>query len=180
MNSRRKIPHCRGFTLLELLTVIVIIAILAVLLAGSAGSFRARAERASCVANLQNLYAGAASYIADQGHWPQIDPGLVETQPKQYAGQWIAALAPYGLSRKNWVCPSQQRALGSPDINLADNTRTDYDAMPFDSGLRTPYTWPTQPWFVEHAAEHDGGPLIIFTSGEVLSLTDAMHYQSTQ
>jgi type II secretory pathway pseudopilin PulG len=162
---------CEGFSLLELLTVIMIIFILATLLMGTFGSLRQRAETSNCTANLQNLYAAAASYINDHNGWPQIDPRIGS---KQYAKAWIDAFNPYGIGRTNWVCPTQQRALSDPDLSQDKNLRVDYNATMFDNKPHTPYLWPHQPWFVEHAAEHPGGPLLIFANGQVVSLQDAL------
>jgi prepilin-type N-terminal cleavage/methylation domain-containing protein len=174
-------PRClyaRGFTLLELAIVIVIIGILLTMVVGISDSMRARAEKAKCMANLRGLYSGAASYVMDQGHWPQINPRLIRDDSKEYARLWIAALRPYGLSQQNWICATQQRALGNPDLTERDAACVDYNATPFDDRPYTAYQWPTQPWFVEHASVHDGGPLLIYTNGQVVTLTQAMRIRS--
>ena len=168
----------RGFTILELAFVILIIAILLTMLVAISDSVRARAEKASCMANLRGLYSGASSYVTDQGHWPQINPLLVRDESKQYARLWIDSLSPYGFSQVNWICPSQQRALGSPDLTEKNYARVDYNATPFDDRPYTAYLWPTQPWFVEHAAAHDGGPLLIYTNGQVVTLSQALRARS--
>jgi prepilin-type N-terminal cleavage/methylation domain-containing protein len=171
----KTVARRRGFTLLELATVIVVIAILASMFLGGMGSMRARAERANCSANLRSLYGGASAYIQQQGQWPQIEVRLLQSDREEYARQWIAALKPYGLTQANWTCPTQHRILGSPD--LAKHPRVDYNATPFDSRPRTPFTWTTQPWFVEHASVHDGGPLLIYSDGRVLSLSDVVRHR---
>src|SRR5262249_12971091 len=145
------------------------------LLVGSYGTMRARAEKSNCSSNLRNLYVGAASYVQDQGHWPQISTDLLPGNRQEYASQWITALSKYGISVHSWVCPTVQRSLGNPDLNIPLNARIDYNPMPFDDRPNTAYTWPTQPWFVEHAASHDGGPLLIYTNGQILGLYDAIH-----
>lgn len=152
--------------------MVVVIAILSTMILGTFGSLRARAEKANCVSNLKNLYYGASAYLQDQGHWPQVPSTLVAAGGNEYAKLWEAALQPYGLSRYSWVCPTQQRSLGNPNLSDSQNIRTDYDATPFDSSPHTPYRWSTQPWFVEHGSVHDGGPLLIFSSGQVESLND--------
>lgn len=159
---------------MELMTVMVIISILMVLLLKLTDTMRARAEKASCVANLRNLYAGAAGYVMDRGEWPQIAGDLVRKDSKEYAKLWINALAPYGISQQNWLCPTQHRSLNAPDMTNDENRRLDYNATPFDSKPNTPYLWPKQPWFVEHASSHDGGPLLILTDGKIITLREAI------
>ena len=168
-----------GFTLLELTTVILIIAILMTMLYAITESLRARAERSKCMANLRGLYSGAASYVMDHGHWPQINPGVLKGDSNEYAHLWIRALRPYGLSEQNWVCPTQQRTLGNPDLTKDDFVRVDYNATPFDTHPYTPYRWSKQPWFVEHASVHDGGALLIYASGQVVTLKDAVGNRSS-
>jgi hypothetical protein len=113
-----------------------------------------------------------------QGHWPQVSPRLARDDSKEYARLWIEALRPYGLTQENWVCATQQRSLGGPDLTRKDSARVDYNATPFDDRPYTAYLWPTQPWFVEHASVHDGGPLLIYTNGQVVTLEQAMRTPS--
>lgn len=159
---------------MELMTVMVILSILMVLLLKLTDTMRARAEKASCAANLRHLYAGAAGYVMDRGQWPQVPGELVRKDSKEYAKQWINALAPYGISQQNWLCPTQHRSLNAPDMTKDENRRLDYNATPFDAKPNTPYLWPKQPWFVEHASSHDGGPLLILTDGKIITLREAI------
>lgn len=159
-----------AFTLMELMTVIVIVGILVTMLVPAVASMRGKAERASCANNLRGLYAGAHSYVQDHQSWPQVstrdirDPG--------YALAWIQALEKYSISRKNWTCPSVQRTMGNPDIYDDRAARVDYFATPFDSKPMSPFRWPTQPWFIERGDVHGDGNLIIFTNGQLKSLTE--------
>jgi prepilin-type N-terminal cleavage/methylation domain-containing protein len=159
---------CRGFTLIELMTVLIIIALLVLLLIPTMQGIREKAERGSCIANLRNLYAAAAGYVQQHGHWPQVDPGGLRTG--KYARDWIAELEPFGIARKNWICPSMQRALGNPDYMLEKHTRIDYISTNFDDQPTTPYRWRTQPWFAEKGAVHGEGPLLICSDGNVHEL----------
>lgn len=167
-----------GFTILELGFVIAVIAILLTMVFAITETMQARAEKSKCMANLRGLYSGAAFYVIDQGHWPQIDPTLVRDDSTEYAKLWIEALRPYGLSQENWICATQHRALGSPDYTKPEGMRVDYNATPFDDRPNTAYLWPTQPWFVEHASVHDGGPLLIYTSGRIVTLAEALRTRS--
>jgi prepilin-type N-terminal cleavage/methylation domain-containing protein len=174
---RYRLNRAAAFTLMELLTVIVILSILATMVFGVMADIQYRADRAGCVANLKNLYTGAAVYVQQQGSWPQIDPKLISGDSITYAQKWIDALGQFGVSRNNWICPSVQRLLHNPDITIHKNIRIDYVATPFDSKPLTPYLWPKQPWFVEKGAVHGGGNLIIWTNGQVVTLKEAIQYQ---
>jgi prepilin-type N-terminal cleavage/methylation domain-containing protein len=162
-----------AFTLLELITVLVIIAILASMLLGVMASIQQRADKANCSGNLKSLYAGAVLYIQEHEHWPQINSRMIRENKKEYARLWYAAFEPYAIAPINWVCPSVQREFGNPDLKDPDNARIDYLSTPFDARPMTPYLWPKQPWFVERGAVHPGGNLIIFTNGQISTLTEA-------
>ncbi len=154
--------------------MVTIIAILSVMGLGVFSEMRTRADKVKCIANLKNLYAGAEAYRQDQGHWPQIDPALLKGTGTQFYEQWIAALKAYGFGLSNWLCPSNQRLLNNPDMTKPKNVRIDYLPTPFDDKPMTPHLWPTQPWFIERGAVHEGGNLLIYTNGQVGTLQDAM------
>ena len=172
MLKRQTHTDC-GFTLLELLTAIAVIVILTTLLVGVVGSFRSRARRAQCVLNLKALYVGAELYVQQYNQWPQIaaDPSSANAA-SQYAAGWIAALEPFGVTRKTWICPEIETELGNPDYTSPENVRIDYFATPFDDKPNTPHQWPTQPWFIERGSVHGDGNLIIFTDGHVSGVND--------
>ena len=174
---RCRLSRIAAFTLMELMTVIVIIGILMTMVFGAMSDIQYRADRAGCVTNLKTLYTGAAIYIQQQGSWPQIDPHHMSDGNTQYAQEWIAALQPCGVARTNWVCPSVQRLLHSPDVALPKNIRVDYVATPFDDKAMTPYIWPKQPWFVESASVHGDGNMLIWASGQIVSLKEAFQYK---
>ena len=156
-----------GISLLELIVVIGIIAVLAAITLPIVHSVRARAQRVQCVGNLRNLHVAAAQYVQDNNQWPQIASRSEDEEDTGYAQEWIAALAPYHLTKKNWICPTLQSLLRNSDYNSPGNERVDYFGMPFDDKPMTPYQWPRQPWFVEGADVHGHGQLIIFTDGSI-------------
>lgn len=168
-HCRGRRPSARAFTLLELLTVIGIIAILAVLVIGVIGDLRSRAQRAQCMANLRSLHVAANLHIQEHNQWPQIYTVSNKGKtPEQLAELWIAALEPFGITRKTWICPSIQNAFGNPDYLRPENARIDYISTAFDDKPGTPLQWPEQPWFIERGNMHGKGNLIAFADGRIV------------
>jgi len=152
---------------MEMAIVVAIIAILAVLLIPVIEKLRARAQRVQCMANMRNLHVAAAQYVQDNNQWPQIASSAEDEDNTGYAQEWITALAPSNVEKKNWICPTLQNLLANPNYNSPGSERVDYFGMPFDDKPMTPYQWPRQPWFVEGADVHGHGQLIIFTDGSI-------------
>lgn len=171
MPSRGNVRRARtALTILELMTVIVVIAILAVILAPGFSYLLARAQKAKCIGNLQSLHVATNSYIQDNQHWPQISGNGY--QDSTVAKLWLAALSPYGLTQINWVCPTVQRDLQSPDLADPANARVDYLAMPFGTEPRAPFLYSTQPWFIEVGNVHGNGQEIIYPDGHIEEALD--------
>ena len=163
---------------MELMTVMVIISILSVLSFQGFAYFMERARRVNCTSNLTGIYSAATSYITDNQSWPQISTANV--QDPAYAQAWIDAFSKYNIQRINWLCPSVQTLLKNPDFTQPANTRIDYLATPFDSNITSPSKYPTQPWFIERADIHGDGNLMIFSSGQVKSLTEVLRNSEVQ
>lgn len=159
-----------GFSMLEIMTALVVIFILIILLIPAYEQVKVRIEKISCTNNLRQLYSGGAAYLQDYGHWPQVNPALLQSNTTEYHEEWIAALAPFGIERASWICPTVERELGGPDYTQPANYRTDYVAMDFDSKPRTPYQWSSAPWFIERANVHGNGNLVIESNGAVVEL----------
>jgi prepilin-type N-terminal cleavage/methylation domain-containing protein len=168
-SPRRPAPS--GFTLLELMIVLTIIAILSTLLIPVYGHLRERAQKVACIANLRSLYVGADVYVQREGHWPQIFLSSYGSK-EDFANAWVAALAPSGISRKNWICPTIQQSLGAPDYSEPAHARIDYISTGFDDKATSPHQWPKQPWFIETGNVHGNGNLIIFTDGSIDELNN--------
>ncbi len=162
-----------AFTLLELLIALVIIAILATLLIPVFGQLRKRAQKVQCMANLRSLYIATDVYVQRNGSWPQI---FLKNFPtgQDYANAWVAALAPFGVERKTWICPTIQELLHNPDYNKPASARLDYVSSGFDDKPTSPHQWPRQPWFVETGDVHGNGNLIIFTDGSTAETNDLL------
>ncbi len=160
-----------GFKLLELAVVVLIIAIVITLTIPAVSKLRARAQRAQCMANLKSLHVGAELYIQDNNQWPQIGlTGDDESAFVDYSKSWIAALTPYKIERKTWICPTIQSSSSGDDYMVAGNERVDYVGVTFDEKPTTPHQWPRMPWFVEHGDVHGNGNLIIFADGSISDL----------
>ena len=165
----------RGFTLLELTIVIAIVAILAILSVPIVSNLRARAQRVQCVANLKSLAVGANLYLQQNNDiWPQIHAPAAAEPTEDFANAWIAALEPFSVPRKTWICPTIQAALENPDYSTPDVARIDYIATPFDDKPGTSHEWPRQPWFIETGDVHGKGNLIIFTDGSISDLSTVL------
>ena len=161
---------CTALTVLELMTVIVIISILVVMVSPSFTYLQARARKVACIANLKSLHVAANSYVQDNHHWPQI--ATAKSNDPVAAQGWIDIMKPYGLSQQNWVCPSIQQALHSPDLSDPTKTRVDYFATPFNAKATAPFQQPKQPWFIEAADVHGNGQEILFPDGHIEEASD--------
>jgi len=159
-----------GFTLLEIVVVLVVVAILATLTIPVFSKLRERAQRAQCAANLRNLYLAADLYVQQKESWPQIRlENMDESALRLYADAWVAALEPFGATRKTWICPTIQDS-ESEDYNQPGNARIDYWPTPFDDKPVTPHKWSRMPWFSEQGDAHGGGNLIVFADGSISDL----------
>ena len=167
----------RAFTFLELIVVIAIIAALVGIAIPVISGMRSRAQRVQCSANLRSLYVAAESYLQQNGSWPQISEDDSDSAEQNYAAAWIAALKPFGISEKTWVCPTVQELMQNPDLSKLENRRVDYVAMPFDDKPMRPHQWPRQPWFVEAGDVHHHGNLIVFTDGSISDLSTVVQNQ---
>ncbi|MBS0657185.1 MAG: prepilin-type N-terminal cleavage/methylation domain-containing protein [Verrucomicrobia bacterium] len=161
----------RGFTLLEVVAVVLIVGLLLVLLLPVFGRLRARADLVKCSTNLRVLYGAVALHVQEKGSWPQIAP---EADFASYSRKWVQALAPYGPTRDSWICPTIQRLLGAPDLNVEGNERIDYVPTTFDENPLRPYEFPSQPWFGEVGDVHGNGNLLILSNGSVRALKEVV------
>lgn len=154
------------------MTVIIILVILGTMLYPATRGVVAKVEAARCAANLRNLHIGVSSYLSDHDRiWPQISTALSQTDPEKYAAAWVDALDNYGVSPETWICPTIQKILGSPGY-LGEDARVDYIANQYIPKMNAPYTYPTDPWFLETGNAHGRGNLIIFADGSIKPLSD--------
>ena len=158
----------QGLTLLELLVLVAIVAVLVAISFPISSRLLSRAQRVQCSANLRSIYIATDLFLQQNESWPQIEESDDEDVADDSGNGWIAALKPFGISEKSWICPTVQNLLGNPD--LTQNVRVDYVATPFDDKPMTPHQWPRQPWFAEVGDVHGHGNLLIFTDGSISDL----------
>jgi prepilin-type N-terminal cleavage/methylation domain-containing protein len=170
VQQRLAILSQRAFSLLEVMTAIMVIAILAMMSIEAFSSLGAKAERANCQQNLKSLYVAASAHTTDHSRWPQI--GMTDPQDPEFALAWIEALRPYGIAAVNWVCPTTQHALGN--IDYKRYPRVDYFGTPFDDSPRSPFLYPTHPWFLERGDVHGDGNMAVFGNGQIRSLNEVL------
>jgi prepilin-type N-terminal cleavage/methylation domain-containing protein len=160
----------RGFTLTELSVALGILAILITLVITNYERVLGRSEKIRCISNLRGLYGCFASYVSDQGIWPQIPEDIDEEDA--YADWWLREMKPYGATQALWTCPTIRRAQASLPENYRNKIH--YTPTQFDAHPGRAYQWPTQPWLIEIANAHGHGALIIFTNGSVRELNDLL------
>lgn len=150
-----------GFTVLEIIAVICIILILAAFVIPNYDKFIARAQEAVCTANMRAIHGGIGRYLEDNRLvWPQ---GPLPHQ-QGWANFWVTTLAPYGIKKDTWECPTIQtmrRQMGETNFTLS------YYPATFDTRPNIAYRWTGQPWLMEIADAHGKGPLICFPDGSI-------------
>ena len=140
-----------GFTLIELMVVIGIIALLVAMLLPTLGRAREEANRAACAANLRNIGQTAHNFAVEHKGWfpmsyQESDPAFPYRFPivvtrddtlessangngwKTYGTSW-QTFKKYGMSDKNWVCPSAH-----------------FELRYLDAGTGTPAEWGDIVW----------------------------------
>lgn len=159
-----------GKSLLELLVVLVIIALLATLAFPMYGYFKAKASYAGCISNLKSLHGGFAAYLGEhQNIWPKVPDGLEREgdQGDDLAKFWYDALKEYGVTKKTWICPSDDHLKNVLESN--EQYETTYTITEFDEQPNRAYQWITQPWVIESGELHGkgAGPNVMYPDGRI-------------
>ncbi len=163
-------PRPSGKSLIEILIVLVIIALLATLAFPLYGIFKAKASYAGCISSLTSIHAGFASYLGDhQMVWPQVPEDLERDgdQGDMVAKFWYDNLKDYGIAKKTWVCPSDERLKNTREDN--QHYESTYTITEFDEQPNRAYQYSTQPWIIESGEFHGrgAGPNIVFPDGRI-------------
>lgn len=157
---------------MELLTVVAVLGILVTLTFPLIEPMRARAERVVCMGNLRSLHVSMSAYLNDHKRWPQCPP---DASDLEYDNFWIAAMKPYGVTEKGWLCPSIARKMKFQRLEQREKeqvSRVHYMPSDFDEKPITPHEFPTQPWFMEIGGPHGNGNLLIQGGGNLRELMD--------
>jgi prepilin-type N-terminal cleavage/methylation domain-containing protein len=154
-----------GFTLLEILAVITILGILSTLIFTATRISIERAEKPACMANLKNLHMALATYLTENGHWPQVPDGITLDSDEENAW-WRATLAPHGMVEKSWSCPTLKRTAREKNMEHALK-ENHYVPSLFDEFPATPYRWPKMAWAMEVGNNHGTGLLLVMMDGSV-------------
>lgn len=163
----------RGLTLLEILVAVAILMILASLIVFGYGKIRTRIEGVQCANNMRSLHSSFASYVNDNGSWPQEPPELALAPHDANEDWWLETMKPYGATEKVWQCPAVVRQMketkkGRPKLH--------YTPTMFDGRASTPYKWKTQPWIIEINNMHGDGALVCFPDGTIKTMNDVLGY----
>ena len=165
-----------AFTLLELMTAIIIVSILLVMGASYYRANLSKFEEPACISNLRGLHGAFSSWLADHENiWPQL-PGDASVESGGIGTAlehefWIKTFEPYGLTRKNWTCPTFRRLVKLRQTHLND-ARIHYLPTLFDEVPGRAHRAPGTPWFIEIADGHGRGNLMIFMDGSVRPFKD--------
>ena len=159
-----------AFTLTELLVSIGIIAILATLTVQGYSKIAASVAKGKCIANLRNLHVAFATYIQDNGYWPQ-QPDFESAYSQQYQDWWLnddGSL--HEIPRSLEVSASEEirrlRLRGQKSWKFTTRRRG------LMRGPRRLIAGQKQPWLIEVSSIHGNGPLLLMPDGSVRNLTD--------
>ena len=163
------------------MVVMGIIGVLLTLFSPELGTMRERAEKVVCMGHLRSLHAALGAYLTDNEQWPQYPTDAngdeIELSQEQDEQFWFDALTDYGITQKDWQCPTLTRQLGLTS-GTSDAIKIHYTPTNFDDNPLTPRKWPGMPWLVEVADVHHGGCLMIRTDGAVLTVDAALRESS--
>jgi prepilin-type N-terminal cleavage/methylation domain-containing protein len=167
-----------AFTLIEVLAAILILSILVVVSVPSAGLMIARAQEATCVANMRGITVGLHSYLQDHKNiWPQ---GPSPNEKKPWEDFWLDVLIPYDISEKKWQCPAFNSVLAGQGVPPKERPQVHYmpTVFPPEPGIAT--RWETQPWLIERPSVHKNGPHICFPDGSIKSFNKILAEQGVR
>lgn len=153
--------------MLELLAAIILIGILFAIFTPNLRDYMRRADEVRCTSNLRALNIALRGYMQDhKSVWPQ-GPSLNEE--KQWELFWLATLKPYGVSPRDWKCPTIERSFVQGSEPEEKRPKLHYIPTMFTAEPDIANRWATQPWLIERGDAHGQGPLICFPDGSVKS-----------
>ncbi len=155
--------------MIELIVVIAIIATLVAVGTTVSGRMKAAAEEAACTSNMRSLHVGFASYVNDNGEWPQLPDEVFNSSDQERGWEfWVKSLEPYEIEQKTWLCPTEWNG---HVINLEEDQYPEYwssySPTPFEGGSSLPFKWINQPWLSEKGDFHGNGVKLIMPNGNI-------------
>jgi type II secretory pathway pseudopilin PulG len=167
LRSESSFRRGQAFTLLEIVAVLLILTILSLLFVPNLAGYLRRAGEVRCSANMRAINIGLRGYLQDhKSVWPQGPSPLEEKAWEQF---WLTSLAPYGISARDWRCPTINGAFAQAGTPDAKRPKVHYIPTLFSAEPDIANRWPTQPWLIERSDAHGSGPLICFPDGSVKS-----------
>lgn len=167
---------CGAFTLLELMATISITSILIVIGVSYYRANLSKFEEPACISNLRGLRGAFGAWLTDHENvWPQlpedssVDSGSIGTALEHEF--WLKMFEPYGMTQKNWTCPTFRRLVKLKQTHL-NNARIHYLPTLFDEVPGRANRSPGTPWLMEIADGHGRGNLLIYMDGSVRSFKD--------
>lgn len=159
--------------MVEILVAVAILAILIAIVAKYSSGWLNRAEALHCAQNLRSLQVSFASYVQDEGHWPQEPEELREAESFNPSEDWwLQEMENYGATPEVWQCPTIKRLVSDKDPD--GRPKIHYTPTPFDEQAYTPYRWSTQPWLIEIGNMHGNGALICFPDGSIKAMGEVV------
>ncbi len=171
-----RLRETAGFTLLELMAAVLVVSILLVTAASYYRANLSKFEEPACISNLRGLHGAFSSWLNDHENvWPQlpgdasVDSGGIGTLLEHQF--WIKTFEPYGLTQKNWTCPTFRRLVKLKQAHLND-AQIHYLPTLFDDVPGRAHRSAGTPWLMEIADGHGRGNLLIFMDGSVRPFKD--------
>lgn len=166
----RKRPSSNGYTLIEMLIVLAIVALLATISFPVFGKFRDMAGFATCISNMRIMHVGFNTYMQDHEMvWPQLPEDGYDEEEREWEW-WYNAVKDYGVSKTNWVCPSDDSHRGVPNDDSGKEIFTSsYAPTMFEDSPSVAFRW-NQPWVLERGAYHKKtqGPNMLMPDGTIM------------
>lgn len=162
-----------AFSLIELLVAIGIILLLFACSIPIADSFQKASKKAKCLSNMRNIHGGLSTFVADKGHWPQMEEEKFDFTDDEFYKFWILSLEPYGVAPEAWICPAD-RSLLHLSKESAGEYYGSYVVTRFDRNPATPFRW-SQPWLMERGDFHGKGSHIMMPDGSIEDSQNPFH-----
>jgi type II secretory pathway pseudopilin PulG len=170
--ARRTDQRVSAFTIVEVLAARLLVLVLAVFIAPNYRPLLERAQGVICASHMRSICLAMDHYLNDHDQvWPQAPS---PADQRAWSDFWLATLAPYGITRSTWQCPTIRGLLRDAGD---EGPILHYTPAMFDPTPGIARRWSTQPWLVEIANAHGQGALVCFPDGSVKSFNEIIREQ---